>query len=306
MQKFILLKLLTVILLFTPYGGNAANPPKIVATIKPIHSIISAVTDGVSKPQLLIENNQSPHDYSLKPSDMKKLEDADIIFYVSKNIENFLQKKLDDLDKTKKIIELSTIDGLHLIQNNATNQASPDPESHNEYGDYDPHIWLNPQNAQNIAAYAEYILSELDPENKEKYAANASNFRKTLRKKTLYLSGQISRFKQKPFIVHHDAYKYFEDYFSLNSLAAITKSEEIQPSAKKIREINQIIADNNVKCIFAEPQFSKSIVESIAKTNKINIGLLDPIGYDVEAGKEAYLKILHNMTKNLTKCLADE
>jgi zinc transport system substrate-binding protein len=304
---------LAIILITLPFFALGANPPSILVSIKPIHSIIANITNEVTDPELLLDSNISPHTYALKPSDVKKMSDSDIIIYTSSNIENFLGKSIDNLKNDKITIELIKIEGLTLLPNRTSNKiAIPEPDEHqdehhdeNHIHDYniDPHIWLLPDNIAVIAKYITDILTNHDPANALKYKNNLMIFLDKLEKHNLFIKNKLSPYSGKAFIVYHDAFQYFEKNYGLNNVGHLTSPSNITLGAKKIKQMKDIIKEHNVKCVFREPQFSGTIVQNIGDSSNINVGVLDPIGSEVKAGKNAYFDIIYNLANDFSNCL---
>lgn len=286
-----------LILFFLLLPLNAFAAPKIVATIKPIHSIIAAVTDGITEPYLLIDGNASPHSYTLRPSDMKSLSNADFIFLVSDNLEVFMQKIAADMDKSK-VVKLAALDGITLYK-----MPEDDHDNNHNHDAYDPHIWLSPANAIFITKNVAKILAESDPDNAAKYNENADNFIEEIKSADEIIKAKLVNIREFPHIYYHNAYQYFDKYYGLNGVASILPSGKEHLSAKKLSEISKTIKEKNIKCLFKEPQFSNETIEAIANGTDIKVGTLDPIGAKIKAGKNAYLGILNEIMDNLTECL---
>lgn len=301
MPKTFFLKLFSVLLVLLPLTGHAATP-NIVVSIKPIHSLVAAVTENIVEPHLLLDGNQSPHDYALRPSDAKMINDADVIFFVSRELETSLYGMFGDLSNVQ-VVELANKDGIVLFPSRQTRGES---HTHTHAVSYDPHLWLNPDNAVHMVNAIMVVLSEKDPVNALRYRRNAAAYIATLKKMAATLRKQLHPYKAAPYIVFHDAYQYFEHYFDIHSLGAIALSEDRSPSVKRVQEIHDLVKEYNARCMFVEPQFSPSVAEAIGKDIKISIGLLDPLGVNVQPGKDAYRMIMENIATNLTLCLNRE
>ena len=131
----LLLSLLSFLTIFTPVNAEI----KVVATIKPIHSLASYLMDGVGKPDLIVDGYASPHGFALKPSHAKMIQNADIIFWVGEDIESFLEKPLKSIAKKAEKIELMEIKGLTKLKFRERNIF----EEHDDHGhkedDHDDH-----------------------------------------------------------------------------------------------------------------------------------------------------------------------
>ncbi|MDA0782521.1 MAG: zinc ABC transporter substrate-binding protein [Rickettsiales bacterium] len=301
-----MIKIITAIFLiifsFNTHSKEQNSPPKIAVSIKPIHSIAANITDGITEPYLIVNDNSSPHDYSLKPSAASNINEADIIIYISDELETFLNKTVISMGNDKKILQLIKTNGLHLL-NNGKNLNNTEDEHDHHHGEIDPHIWLSSKNSVIIAEKILDILIEHNPQNAEKYTKNFLDFSKKNASASEKYHKELEEYKNLPFIVFHDAYRYFENEYGLNNIGSMTDPSSSGIGAKRIKEIEQAVNKSNVSCIFTEPQFSSAVIDNIFLGKDIKIKTLDPIGYEIEAGKDAYFIILDNIVNNIKSCL---
>ena len=322
-------------------GSLAANAEiKVVTTIKPLHSLISNVMDGVGEPSLIIEGSTSPHSFVLKPSHAKMIEQADIIFWIGEDIETFMEKPLESIAKNAKKIsfmELTSIEKLKFREENIFDHDDHDDHGHGEkkdhddhghgedkdhddhghgekkdhddhghgheghhHGEFDAHIWLDPANAKEMLHEIAHELADLDPNNASKYESNADQAIKSIDKMIKEIDGNIN--KDAKFIVFHDAYQYFEKRFGVMTAGALTLNTDVLPGAKQISEIQEVIAERDIKCIFSEPQFNPKIIETIAQDTGIKTGVLDPLGSIFDANKMQYFKLINDLGNKLKDC----
>ncbi len=118
------------------------------------------------------------------------------------------------------------------------------------------------------------------------------------------LQQELSDIKELPFLVFHDAYQYFENHFQLNNRGAITLNPELGSSAKQIQKIRHIIEEQDIKCVFSEPQFDTSIIDIVAEGASVKISVLDPLGSSVPVDKDLYLTLLSQIGQSLSGCLS--
>ena len=302
--------ILSILSLLTSFSSANAET-KVVASIKPIHSLASYLMDGIGKPDLIVDGYASPHGFALKPSHAKMLQEADIVFWVGEDLENFLEKPLGSIAKKAEKIELLEIKGLTKLKFRERNifeehddhghddhakkeddhddhdhdkeghkEDDHDKEGHDEHGheghahgEYDPHIWLDPMNAKVILSEMAEHLIENDPKNEAKYKANLKKAHKDLDKLTKKVKSELNKdFKS---IVFHDAYQYFEERFGINILGAFTVNTDVMPGAEQLAEIREVIEHDKVSCIFSEPQFNPDIIKAVAKDTNVATGVID-------------------------------
>ena len=163
---------------FYSVWSMAADVPQVVVTLKPIHALVSGVMQGVGEPSLLLSGGESPHTYSLKPSQMKQLQQAQLIVWVGSAIESFLVKPLQTVPKEVRQLSLLDVQGLHLHKARRGGIWEEEHEHHTEAATdkehLDQHIWLDPRNAQLIVQAVSEQLQQLDPAHSKLYAENAS------------------------------------------------------------------------------------------------------------------------------------
>ena len=339
--KTFFVKFITYIFAVLFAGSLAANAEiKVVTTIKPLHSLISNVMDGVGEPSLIIEGSTSPHSFVLKPSHAKMIEQADIIFWIGEDIETFMEKPLESIAKNAKKIsfmELTSIEKLKFREENIFDHDDHDDHGHGEkkdhddhghgedkdhddhghgekkdhddhghgheghhHGEFDAHIWLDPANAKEMLHEIAHELADLDPNNASKYESNADQAIMSIDKMIKEIDGNIN--KDAKFIVFHDAYQYFEKRFGVMTAGALTLNTDVLPGAKQISEIQEVIEERDIKCIFSEPQFNPKIIETIAKDTGIKTGVLDPLGSIFDANKMQYFKLINDLGNKLKDC----
>ena len=312
-KKFpLILSILSLFSIFSPANADI----KVVASIKPIHSLVSYLMDGVGKPDLIVDGYASPHGFAMKPSHAKMLQNADLIFWVGEDLENFLEKPLKSIAKKAEKIELMETKGLKKLKFRERNifeeHGHDDHKEHGHkedkhddhhghaHGEHDPHIWLDPINAKAILSEMAEHLIEKDPNNASAYKTNLKKAHKALDNLTKKVKSELKGdFKS---IVFHDAYQYFEKRFNVNILGAFTVNTDVLPGAEQLAEIREIIEHEKVTCVFSEPQFNPDIIKAVAKDTNIKTGVIDPLGATLDPGKDLYFDLIRNMYASFKGC----
>ena len=317
--------------------ATAETDVRVVTSIKPVHSLASAVMEGVGEPHLLMRGAGSPHEFKLRPSDAAMLEEAAVIFLIDERMEAALVRPIGTLARDARVVELSQARGLvrrPLREGGAFeddhNHHHDEPDHHgHEHGDhghhehehgedhghdhhehdhdsaaFDLHVWLDPVNAWAMAGMIAEALSEVDPANAAAYQENVDELLHRLDDLTEEVAGQVEPVRGKPFIVFHDAYRYFEDRFGLAAMGSAVVSEERSPGVRRIRELREKVRQLGVACVFSEPHFDGRLVATIIEGSAIRSGTIDPLGVDVENGPELYFAMLRNMAASFRDCLA--
>lgn len=282
----------------------------VVASIKPIHSLVATVMQGVGEPVLIVKGASSPHTYSMRPSDAAALSKAEVVFWGGHQLEQFLEKPLESLGTKATEVSLMEDPAIKLLKprEGGTFEADDDHDhDHAGHGEeIDPHFWLDPENGRAALKVIARTLSEKDPAHASIYAANAAKADKELESLEEELGNELAPVKNKPFIVFHDAYHYFEQRFGLHAAGSVTVSPETQPGAQRIAEIEDKIRSLGAVCIFSEPQFAPKLVDTIAGGSKSYKGVLDPLGADLSDGPSLYPTLLQSLAGNLRTCLEKE
>ena len=293
----------------------------------------------MAKPDLIVDGYASPHGFAMKPSHAKMLQNADIVFWVGEDLENFLEKPLNSIAKKAEKIELMDAKGIvklkfrernifgdhddHDDHDDHGHKKKDDHDDHDHddhakkedghddhddhdgheghhHGEFDPHIWLDPINASAILKEMTEHLIENDSKNASKYKNNLNKALKDIDKLTADVKSELNQSVAS--IVFHDAYQYFEERFNVNILGAFTVNTDVMPGAEQLAEIREIIEHDNVACVFSEPQFNPDIIKAVAKDMNIKTGVVDPLGATLKPGKNLYFDLIRNMSASFKGC----
>ena len=318
------------LLIFSTSSISASEKISIITSVKPLHSIVDAISTNSDQVELLVTTNQSPHDYQLKPSQLKAMQNANIIFYFDDNFETFMSSAFDILPpKVRKssIIEKANLNLLQYRESGAwdkhLHEGDDGHDDHDDHKDEDDdghddhdahkdehdddvnlHVWLDPENAKSIVNYVVKELTFINPKNHEIYEENGKRYIEKLNNLDAELKISLSGLQDKPFIVFHDAYQYFERAFNLNAVGSISLRDDIHSvSPNRIKEIKDKIKKTNAECVFREPQFSDRLINTIAEKADIKVGTLDPLGASLQNDKGLYFTLMRELADNFKKCL---
>jgi zinc transport system substrate-binding protein len=335
-------------------AADAMAAPDVVVSIKPIHSLVAAVMAGVAEPKLIVEGAASPHTYTMKPSNARAIQDADVVFWIGPNMEAFLDKPLDALSKSATVVALGDAPGLEKLpfreggafeahddgdehegheagehhghdhgaehadthddhaaegHNHAGEDHDAD-EAHAEHGHghshegFDTHLWLDPVNAKAMAKEIEAKLVAADPANIAIYNKNTLALLKKIDALDADLKATVAPVKDKPFVVFHDAYQYFEHRYDIRVAGSITVSPETAPGAERLSEIHKKLVDLGATCVFAEPQFTPKLINVVTEGTKARAGVLDPEGASLKEGPDLYFDLMRAIGGSLNECLS--
>ena len=312
-------KLLTISLITTLVGKVAfAEVPHVAVDIAPVHSLVARVMDGVGTPDLIVQPGASPHEYTLRPSEAKALQDADLVFWTSSGLTPWLTDTIETLATDASVTELLEADGTvelelrestlfeahsHGEHDEHGDEAHEDHDNHGHEGAHDPHAWLSPKNAMAWLNVIAGQLSVADPVNAGAYFANAAAGRSEIEALIGEVNATLEPVRGEQFIVFHDAYQYFETDFDFLASGAISLSDASDPSPARIAEIQAWIAEEGIRCVLAEPQFNPGLVETVLDGTEAQTGILDPLGSDLELGSALYTQLIRNLSIALAGCL---
>ena len=284
MKRRIALCLAALLCLLSGCGGEAASSAssqgegdglRVVATTYPIYLLARSVTEGVEGVQVERLNTGETsclHDYTLSVDDMKKIEGADIIVLNGAGLEDFMD---DALAATQaQVIDCSA--GVDLLENLEHDHAEGDEADH-DHGHWDPHYWMDPDNAGTMAQNIAAGLVAADPDNRSAYEENM------LKTATFLASWKgdlqaLLNWDEGPeitgLITFHNGFQYFAKAFDLPLLAAIEEEAGSEASAKEIQEITALVKEYDLPVIFTEVNGSDATAQAIARETGCAVGQL--------------------------------
>lgn len=314
-MKKIILSLLTLSLSFNSFAEEKVN---IVASIKPLQLVAQELIGDMGEVDVLIPAGASPHHYNLKPSDIRKLSDTDLIVWVGPSLEQFLAKTLHRHDGA--VLKLMKGDGEsgHHDEHKEEHQGHKEHDHHghedenhhkeehsghhHDHGDNDPHLWMDPIVMISAADQIRDELIKKYPELKVKLDQNFESFEEQVTQTDQSIQKQLSPYKERGFIVFHDAFTLFVEHYGLNQLAYFTFDPSQAPGAKKVAKLQSLIESQNAVCVFSEPQFEAAIVKRVTAGTEVNKGELDPLAIDVKP-EQGYTGFIKGLANNIENCL---
>ena len=305
---------------------------KVVATIAPLHSLAASVLEGVANPKLLIKGARSPHEFTLRPSDVEMLESADLILAVDGSFETGLLRVLSRLGGKVPVLSMMQIEGVKLLRFRGSalrNIDAHDAGAHEGHGHlddhvdgrkteletalgmehFDPHLWLDVGNAASfVVELAKRVgaLKGVEPQARERINRNAEKLVARLHILDHELKAQLRPFKQKPFLTYHDAYHYFERRYGINSLGAVASGAHSQPGVRHLTEVRALLKSGGAMCLFTEPQFPPKLAHRLIDGTAVKLATLDPLGAAIAPGMGQYFTLMKALGDNLVRCLTSK
>jgi len=295
-----------------PAWGGEPRGPRVVVSIKPIHSLVAGVMAGVGEPALLVSGSGSPHGYTLRPSEARLLSEAQLIVWVGPRLEGFMEKPLATLGTGARQLELTRALASRLLPvregggwDDHPHEGGAGVPSHEHQGseEANPHLWLDPLLAREIVTRVAAELSALDPVHTRRYQDNAAQLRERLEALNARLQEKLAPVRDVPYVVFHDAYPYFERAYHLNAVGSVTLSAERKPGARRIVEIRDKIRRLKARCVFSEPQFEPRLVATIIEGTGARTGTLDPLGAELPSGPDCYFLLMNALADHFLRGL---
>jgi zinc transport system substrate-binding protein len=289
--------------------SSAQAEVRVLTSIKPLQLIAAAVQDGVGSPEVLLPPGASPHHYALRPSDVRRVQEFDLLYWIGPDMEGFLPRVLKS--RTLPVVAVQSLPGLHLRHfgaDSASHEADPE-EGHDEHdhdhrpGSLDAHLWLSSVNARVIAAKMAADLSAADPANAARYDSNAKAFNARLDALDARIKGRVAGIAGKPYFVFHEAFDYFEDAYGLKHAGVFSVAAEVQPGAQHVAAMRARLTEVGKTCVFSEPPLRPRLAETLTAGLPAKLAELDALGGETPVTATGYELLLNKLGDDLVGCL---
>ncbi|WP_447767340.1 zinc ABC transporter substrate-binding protein ZnuA [Pseudomonas kilonensis] len=288
--------------------SSAQADVKVLTSIKPLQLIAAAVQDGVAVPEVLLPPGASPHHYALRPSDVRKVQSVDLLYWIGPDMEGFLPRVLNG--RTLPSVAIQDLPGLklrHFAQDSASHEDDDhDADEHDHDhrpGTVDAHLWLSPLNARVIAAKMAADLSAADPANAARYQSNLKGFNQRLDALDARLKARLAGVAGKPYFVFHEAFDYFEDHYGLKHAGVFAVAAEVQPGAQHVAAMRTRLQAVGKTCVFSEPPLRPRLAETLVAGLPVKLAELDALGGYTPATAQGYEQLLEKLGNDLAGCL---
>ncbi|MCU7246229.1 zinc ABC transporter substrate-binding protein [Pseudomonas koreensis] len=285
--------------------GSAQAEVKVLTSIKPLQLIAAAVQDGVAIPEVLLPPGASPHNYALRPSDVRKVQSVDLLYWIGPDMEGFLPRVLNG--RTLPSVAVQDLPGMKLrrfAEDSHSHAEEADEHDHDHRpGSLDAHLWLSPVNARVIANKMAADLSTADPANAERYQSNAKAFDERLDALDQRLKKRLAGVAGKPYFVFHEAFDYFEDAYGLKHAGVFSVAAEVQPGAQHVAAMRARLQEVGKTCVFSEPPLRPRLAETLVAGLPVKLAELDALGGYTPATAQGYEQVLEKLGNDLAGCL---
>ena len=206
------------------------------------------------------------------------LHSAQVVFWIGPEMESFLAKPVAAMADTVRVVKLGG------------------------EGE-EPHNWLDPQIAARMVRDMVRVLGEIDAANAERYIENGNKVRAGLIVLERELHKVLKPVAVVPYLVYHDAYRYFEKRFDLAAHGAVAVNADRPPGAKRVSALRRLIIASQIVCVFTEPQFTPALAKTLTQGTNARLGSLDPLGAGLKPGPGLYAAMMRGMASSMLACL---
>ncbi|MCP1416169.1 zinc transport system substrate-binding protein [Pseudomonas laurylsulfativorans] len=285
--------------------GPVQAEVKVLTSIKPLQLIAAAVQDGVAIPEVLLPPGASPHNYALRPSDVRKVQSVDLLYWIGPSMEGFLPRVLNG--RTLPSVAVQDLPGMKLrrfAEDSHSHAEEADEHDHDHRpGSLDAHLWLSPVNARVIATKMAADLSAADPDNAARYQSNLKAFDERLDALDVRLKKRLADVQGKPYFVFHEAFDYFEDAYGLKHVGVFSVATEVQPGAQHVAAMRARLQEVGKTCVFSEPPLRPRLAETLVAGLPVKLAELDALGGYTPATAQGYEQVLEKLGNDLAGCL---
>jgi zinc transport system substrate-binding protein len=252
---------------------------KVFVSILPQKFFVDRIGGDLVDVSVMVLPGSSPHSYEPRPSQMKELSKSMAYFSTGVEFEKAWLPKFADMYKTMTIVH--TDGSIEKLPADST-EAAEMLKTHDHGPGLDPHIWLSPQLVKVQAESIYDALVKMDPAHEPAYTNNFKAFTGEItgvhdticRLLTCDSPGK----PRKTFMVFHPSWAYFAREFGLRQLAIEIEGKE--PGPRQLETVFNLARENNIHCIFVQPQFSRQSARTIARQLKAQVLVADDLAYD--------------------------
>jgi zinc transport system substrate-binding protein len=250
------------------------------------------------------------------PSDVRRVRDADLLYWIGPDMEAFLPRVLSSRDKPQVAVQdlpgmtlrhFGDGDGEHDHDHDAHEHEADGGDLGHDHdhrpGSLDAHLWLAAANAKVIAARMAADLSKLDAANAERYTANLNAFEARLDALDGRIRAQLAALQGKPYFVFHEAFDYFEATYGLKHAGVFSVLTEVQPGARHVAAMRERLQQTGPSCVFSEPPLRPRLAETLTAGLPVKLAELDALGGTLPVDANGYEHLLQNLANGLTECL---
>lgn len=311
--------------------NDAEGKVNVVASFYPIYDFAKKIGGEHVEVINLVPAGVEPHDWTPKSQDVANIVESDLFIYNGAGFEGWIDDVLSGVEFDDNHVVLEASKGIDLIKADVHEEETGHGEEHHEeeghedeesheqennadheeehghhHGEYDPHVWLSPIRAKQMAENIKDALIQVDAAHQSVYEANYEQLIKQLNELDAELKEIVDNAHRKDMVVSHHAYGYLAADYGLHQLAVMGLSPDAEPTAQDIKDISEFIKEHDVQYILMEELVSPKLAETIANDLHIDTLVFNPLeGLTEEQLKdgEDYFSLMKENLKSLAKAL---
>ena len=278
---------------------------KVMASFYPMYDFAAKIGGDKAEVITMVPSGTEPHDWEPAAADIRNLEEADLFIYSGAGMEHWVDDVLASLDN-KDLISVEASEGVALRDGHRHSHEDEGAVEPEEEGQYDPHVWLSPLNAEKEMENIKNAYIKADPDNRDYYEANYELYASRFADLNQKFKDTLSSLPNKDIVVSHEAFGYLCDAYGLNQVGIEGLSPDSEPSPARMAEIIDFVRANHVRVIFFEELVSPKVAETIAKETGSSVQVLNPLeglsDEELESGAD-YFSVMEENLKRLEAAL---
>lgn len=276
-----------------------ADQPHIVTSIHPLALVVKEIVRDDARVSTLVPADISPHHYSMRPSERRRLQQAERFVWLGPALEPFLAGPLDDPGLQRKSLALD--DAEHTPEQD---HGTHDHDNHHSHGpgQRDPHVWLNPDIVRSMLPTLVDSLSRLEGLDRSRLEANRRDFLDRLASTEKAIRERISGLPTMDVFTYHGAFDYFAAHFDVRIAGTLTVNPERNPGARHLAELQEKLRTAESPCLMTEPQFGTDWWEGLNIGQPVGVSHWDPLGAEVGIRPGGYTRFLGQLADALASC----
>ena len=272
---------------------------KVYATIFPVYDFAKNIGKDKIELNYIVPPSSEPHDYEISAKTIKDIQTADVLIKNGLGIDGFSDNIKSESDKLNILV---ASEGIEKITYKEEGHDEDQIEEEHEHGKYDPHVWLDINNAIKECENIKNEFIKIDSKNKGYYEENYNNYVKELKDLQEEYNANLKDIKNKTILVSHDAYGYLCKEYGINQISITGINPNQEPSMSKIAELTNYAKDNNIKYILFDGLVNPKVSQTIANEAKIDTEILyslDGITKDDFNNNEDYISLMERNLETL-------
>jgi protein SCO1/2 len=269
-----------ILMLCVPVTANANETPKVIVSIKPIHSLVTALMRGVAIPKLIVEGRTTPYKFKISAAQQEKLKKADLIVWIGPELEKFLVHPLNELGPKSRLVELLSNRDLKILP------------ARNQTDQRDPFLWLDVRNAELLVDILFEAIVATDPSRLAQYEKNRSSLKQQIAHLDREFEYNFRSVAAGVGSAYHDTQQYFQQSYGLKLLGFVSKSPDQPADTARLLSALTSLNGQKTRCFFIEKGLQEDNLPILSRYANINISTLDSFATDFSPGPKLYEKMM--------------